>query len=601
MAAAQERGGAIRDLHYGEVLFHFYQQDEFTALTHLLAARQAGRVTHHADEAELLLGGLYLSYGQTDRATQIFERLLADSTDPVVRDRVWYFIGKVRYQRGLYGEADAAFARVSGHLPAALHAEYRMLQAQSLMAQSRFDAAVALLDTEQSDEDWLAYARFNLGVALVRLGRREEGLQQLDRVGLLETDDPELLALRDKANLALGFAHLQVQQGVPARAVLGRVRLDGLHANKALLGFGWADALQDNYRGALTPWLALSERDLLDSAVQESLLAIPYAFSRIGANGSAADHYASAMTQFDQELSGLDAALERTRSGRMIPALLSLDDRQIGHWNWQLDVLPDNEDARYLFQFIANNQFQDGLRSYRDLVALREHLSAWREKLAAYEHMIDTRTLGYAQRLPVIEQRLAGVDSAALLERRTALVQTLDVIEVSRNVTGLTDATEAEQWSRLVALETSPAWNSVQAEAARDRQRILKGTLLWRLDREYRYRLWQQRRATADIEQALAAAGDLESRMQFVRADMPQQLQDYRAQIAMLQPRIEAMQSQIAAVMLGQQKQLETVVAAELEARRQRLASYRIQARFALATIYDQSTVVSADNIGTGP
>jgi hypothetical protein len=51
---------------------------------------------------------------------------------------------------------------------------------------------------------------------------------------------------------------------------------------------------------------------------------------------------------------------------------------------------------------------------------------------------------------------------------------------------------------------------------------------------------------------------------------------------------------------MRQQKQLETVVVEELTLRRQRLASYRVQARFALATIYAQSAngsaVVSAGN-----
>jgi hypothetical protein len=73
-------GIEIQDLHYGEVLFHFYQDDEFTALTHLLAAREVGRVEHHSADAELLLGGLYLSYGQHTKAGEIFDRLLTDNS-----------------------------------------------------------------------------------------------------------------------------------------------------------------------------------------------------------------------------------------------------------------------------------------------------------------------------------------------------------------------------------------------------------------------------------------------------------------------------------------------------------------------------------------
>ena len=101
----------VRDLYYGEVLFQFYKQDDFTALTHLLAARDAGRVGHHEAESELLLGGLYLSYGQHDRAEGIFERLLKDTPTPSVRDRAWFYLGKLRYERGLYAEALASFAK----------------------------------------------------------------------------------------------------------------------------------------------------------------------------------------------------------------------------------------------------------------------------------------------------------------------------------------------------------------------------------------------------------------------------------------------------------------------------------------------------------
>ena len=93
---------AIRDLYYGETLFQFYQDKHFEALTHLLAARAEGRVSNHEAESELLLGGLYLHYGQHVQAEEIFNRLLTESVAPAVRDRAWFYLGKVRYQRGLY-------------------------------------------------------------------------------------------------------------------------------------------------------------------------------------------------------------------------------------------------------------------------------------------------------------------------------------------------------------------------------------------------------------------------------------------------------------------------------------------------------------------
>jgi len=64
----------VQDLYYGEVLFYFFQDDYFSALTRLMAAQERGRLPHHADDAELLLGGLYLSVGPTSRGRANIQR-----------------------------------------------------------------------------------------------------------------------------------------------------------------------------------------------------------------------------------------------------------------------------------------------------------------------------------------------------------------------------------------------------------------------------------------------------------------------------------------------------------------------------------------------
>ncbi len=61
----------VKDLHYGDVLFYFFQDDYFDSITRLLAARQLERIPHTQGEAELLLGGLYLSLGEHVEAGRI--------------------------------------------------------------------------------------------------------------------------------------------------------------------------------------------------------------------------------------------------------------------------------------------------------------------------------------------------------------------------------------------------------------------------------------------------------------------------------------------------------------------------------------------------
>lgn len=588
-------GIEIQDLHYGEVLFHFYQDDEFTALTHLLAAREAGRVRHHSTDAELLLGGLYLSYGQHTKAGDIFARLLTDNVDPAVRDRAWFYLGKVRYRRALYSEALEAFAIVEGELPTNLNAEWQMLVAQSYMQQGQFAEAVDVLQVEDATDDWLAYVRYNLGVALVRMGELEAGTELLDHVGRSSSRDEELRALRDKANLAMGYAYLQNEDAVQATAVLERVRLQGPFSNKALLGVGWADAMREDFRGALGPWLELQDRDLLDSAVQESMLAVPYAFSRLGADGSAADFYMTAMNQFDAEMAGLDAAIQRAESGELIPNLLQLDAPEIGRWHWQLERLPESDDSRYLYHIIANHEFQDGLRTYRDLVALHEHLTAWQEKLDAYNDMIETRAEAYEQRLPAVEHRLTEIELTEMQSRRDRLVAELADIKAQQIYVGLADEREARLWSELESATTNAAWNLDRSAASRQKHRILKGVLAWDLERDFKYRLWQQERSVAELDEALAVAHGLRQEIDSVRESVPQWLEEYTGRIAGLAPRIEAMQVNIETLLGRQRQDLQVLVAREFSAQKERLATYRVQARFALATIYDRATVVNAD------
>ena len=125
----KDDGIVVQDLAYGEVLFEFFQEDYFTALTRLMAAQQRGELPNHGAEAELMLGGMYLSYGQNRLAGEIFERVLAQSVEPEIHDRAWFFLAKIWHQRGYLPEAQAALARITGELPEELEPERRMLHA----------------------------------------------------------------------------------------------------------------------------------------------------------------------------------------------------------------------------------------------------------------------------------------------------------------------------------------------------------------------------------------------------------------------------------------------------------------------------------------
>src|SRR6516162_11192321 len=110
----------VRDLHYGDVLFYFYQGDDFEAITRLNAYEHWGLLSHHDAESQLLLGGLYLSLGLHNEAGARFEKLLTPDVPVGVRDRAWYYLAQVWYARGYLDRAEQALKQVQGKLPVQL-------------------------------------------------------------------------------------------------------------------------------------------------------------------------------------------------------------------------------------------------------------------------------------------------------------------------------------------------------------------------------------------------------------------------------------------------------------------------------------------------
>jgi tetratricopeptide (TPR) repeat protein len=589
-------GTVVQDLAYGEVLFHFFQEDYFTALTRLLAAQARDEVPTHAAEAELLLGGMYLSYGQHRLAGEIFARLLEQSVAPDLHDRAWFFLAKIWYQRGYLAESEAALARIKTELPQELEPERQMLYAQVLMDQGRFDEALAALEAWRRPRDqWVGYVKYNIGVAFVRLGRIEEGVRVLDEVGRLDPDNLELVALRDKANVALGYAWLQAAEPLLAKPSLQRVRLNGPFSNKALLGVGWADAEGENYRAALAPWIELRGRNMLDAAVQESLLAVPYAFAQLGADKQAADHYVDAIEAFGNEIDRLTSSIEAIGQGRLIAELLGRQADTSG-WYWRLERVPDSVESRYLYELLATHRFQEGLKIYRDLLYLDRNLEHWADSLGAFDDILDTRERAYRQRLPALDSSLARMDLDQMAAYRVDLESHLAKIERSENAVALGTASEQQAWRDLTAMESKLALvaGDPAAEELRDKQRFLKGLLLWDLRRDYKARLWAQKSSLRELDRSLKEAQRRHHQVETAREQWPETFHELTDRIAGLAPRVLGLHGSVQTALLRQQDFLRDVAVAELQAQRDRLDTYRVQARFALASIYDRAAAREA-------
>ncbi len=584
-------GRTVKDLHYGDVLFHFYQDDFFNAIVGFTAARQMGRAEPHAADGELLLGGMLLSYGQHKQAAQIFQSLLDSGAKPEIRDRAWFFLSRVSFDRGSVDQAQDSITRISGQLPGRLEDERRLLAAQVLMGQQRYSEAAAQLADWQGGPDWAGYAKFNEGVALVRANRMDEGLAALGVAGTMEATGEEDLAVRDRANLALGFAAVQSQRPEAARTAFRRVRLEGPWSNQALLGLGWAESAMGHYREALVPWMVLQKRDLLDPSVQESMLAIPYAMMGLKAYGQAAERYKKAIASFSSESSNLDASIKRIRSGAVLDELFRDDNPSSLGGNWQIDKLPATNETRYLVRLMSTSGFQEGLKNYRDLRFIRANLQRWSRDLSTFTDMLATRKLRYEQHVPAVQEAMQRNAIDVALERRAALVTRLARVEQDRDAIGLANTRETAQWARLQQVSTriDQLAPGPQTDALRQRARVLQGVLRWNLNHEYAERLWEARRELSRVDTALANSQELRASVVAAQASEPARLAGFGQRIDQQGPRVAALLERTDGMLSRQRKELQEVAAAELELYKGRLAGYSSEAHFALAEVYDRA------------
>jgi hypothetical protein len=581
---------AVRDPHYGEVLYQFFQQNYFAALTNLMVSEHFGRVSRHRYDAELLRGGMFLSYGMHLEAARIFDQLTEQVAEPVVRDRAWFYMGKILYQRGHTAEALAALGRIGGPLPEDLEAERHVLEANLLMSQNRYPEAIEVLKRVSKKSEWALFGRYNLGVALVKAGEREQGTALLEEAGGVVVANEELKALRDKTNVALGYAALQEGQHVWAIGHLERVRLNGLQSNKALLGMGWAYSLGSQYERALVAWMELRERTLQDTAVLESLLAIPYALGKAGAYKQSLQEYEHAILLYDREIARLDESIGAIRSGRLTDALLALNPGEEMGWFWQLRALPESAESRYLLTLLASHEFHEALKNFRDIQLLRANLARWAEDISAFDTVLAVRRQAHRERLPRVLAESRAQSTEEFKAARDRYAAEIDRIAAQGDAEALADDKAKGLLERLERVKSGfSSLSPDEASSPAEKYRRLRGVLLWDLTTEFKPRLWQAQQSLAALDEELAQYEKRRAALETAQRELPRILDGFESRIGGLRSRIVLLRANLAGVSVEQERYLAELAVAELEGLKDRIATYLTQARFAVAQIYDEA------------
>jgi len=133
----------------------------------------------------------------------------------------------------------------------------------------------------------------------------------------------------------------------------------------------------------------------------------------------------------------------------------------------------------------------------------------------------------------------------------------------------------------------------------RVRLALVKGVLQFRLSDAFNARLWQEHRGLKDLSLALHEAQSRWIRVERDRKNVPTNTGEFAARVTALKQRIDTLQARLDATEQKQSVFLARLAARQLEEQKDRLAAYQVQARFALASMYDRAASAGAQK-GSG-
>ena len=595
-----------RDLYFGEAIYYAQQGHYFEALERLDAELGQHRAVdepaldslyHNLHEAEFSVGDFELNYRMHLRAGRAITAVLEGAVDEVVRNDAAYRLARINFQKGQFEDALLALDRISGRVPDEIAHDVEFLRANTYLGLGRHAEAAEVLRRLQSAEDLKGFAAYNFGIALLEDERRQDALEQLDRAGQVDANDEPVRAIRDKSNFVRGTLLVESEQFDAAKQSFDRVRLEGPFSNAALLASGWAATAADDFEHAVVPWTLLAQREVTDAAVQEALIALPFAYGKLDVHGRAALLYANALESFSHEIERLDTSLMSIREGKFLKVLVREEVRQDRDWVIRLRSLPESPETYYLMELLASQDFQTALQNYLDLEDLRRKLASWDVNFDAFDDMVGLRRGYYEPQLPGVDADFRDLDSRMRmrLEQHELLEKRLQGLLTAPRPEFLATADERAAAIELAALKsgldgtTGPA-----ADALRERIARLQGMLTYTLRTEYDDRLNVFATHLRDLGGAIETLKA--KHIEFVRQRQAavHSYEGYDTPINRLRTRVAEALGTVNMLMARQGRVLELVAIDELVARRERLETYQDQARYALADSYDRAARAQA-------
>lgn len=598
-ASAEQRFETrVLDYPYGVALFQFFQNNPLAAITEIDVGKYRAAFEQQPDEAELLLGGLYFSYGLVDAAEQIFNDLLQSEKPQATQDLVWFNLARVQFELGNFEQSAELLNRIANPLPLQREQQRQYLLTDLQIKHQQFEQAAENLNKISTDNIWRAYAQYNLSVAQVAAGQKDAGYAGFSKLEELNIKTEEFYSLLDSSELALGLNNLRQENNDAAIEHFLKVRFSGPISNRALLGIGWAWSQNSDLDKAIGYWRALQKKTQIDRATLESYLAIPYALELKQRKTQAIEFYRQAAANYDRLLQELDNLIIQVEKDYLIDTLIQyriVDNTSINQLK-QTRLVPNS--ANFLYTLIADNEFQQQVRHYQELLDILDTLLKWDENIPTLGLMLKERRASFERKRPAITNASEHEQLAALLAQYEQLAHKVAQIERDQDYLALANSSEAEYQQQLDEVKSllEQLDGQQDLEDEKDKYRLLRGLLNYQIETDYPTRYWHVKREFKALSEAIQQTKESALSFSLAAATNDTRLQQFDERIAGQDTEINRLLTQVDSLLGRQKNAINQLAINAIQQQQQNIRQLRLSARYSLARLYDDLVSEKSNN-----
>jgi hypothetical protein len=637
---------------YQQILYEYYQGNFSLALTQMAILEQKfpNGLTQIPDflsgnqvEPELLKGGISLAYGLDNQAADIFLRLLKNNTAPDVTAYSWLLLGKTYYQKRQYSDAAQAFQQISQD--SAQQFFEPSTRDNWLYMQSQLHGFLLEKGAAGTDIQWLQqlsdnsiyrdYVQYNQALALLQNDERQLAITRLSLLANNENSfvsrwmgwaepifsandeqdvDAERDAIRDRANLTLGYTLLQNDEPHLAFRAFENIRTDGLDAEAALLGYGWAATKKNELQTALAIWQRLMFMPQNSEYTLEAYLASAYAYEKAFAPRQSLQVLQIGIQRFEKTLSNLTQAEQQVNQRQFILDLLPNTNKQLRvDDNVNQSLIQKGQpfkslkgfNTTQLFNSVAvSSEFRAGLSALAQSRELQQQLQNWQQRMQQYHLMLDERQAERLKRAKQILQNRTLEQLPLLKTQRDALAQVIDRAKHQQDGQ-IFMSLESQQWLDRVNRSEKRLATIAQlkkqlgqpplADSYTFRVERVAGRLLWQASEAYSSNQWQVQKALNQLDAEIAKAQQRQQQLLKQLASKPD-FTEQRQRVDLLAKRINAKIAKSNGLQDALIGQLSGTFNQFIQTHKIKVRNYILQAQLAMVRLNDQALQQDSDS-----